>query len=86
MIGKMKGKQLFSFINVVKKNISDENISKIVKYKFVDDISEAKKDCFYRSSLVCIFPGLIIHPGFENGSFLPAYNHFHIRLFPQLQL
>lgn len=43
MIGKMKGKQLFSFINVVKKNISDENISKIVKHKFVDDISEAKK-------------------------------------------
>ncbi|RXM39774.1 hypothetical protein BOQ62_09475 [Chryseobacterium sp. CH21] len=27
----------------VKKSISDENISKIVKYKFVDAISEAKK-------------------------------------------
>lgn len=86
MIGKMKGKQLFSFINVVKKNISDENMSKIVKYKFVNDISEAKKDCFYRSSLVCIFPGLIIHPGFENGSLFPTHNNLHIRMFPQFEL
>lgn len=55
MIGKMKGKQLFSFINVIKKNISDENISKIVKYKFVDDISEAKKTAFIEAVLSVFF-------------------------------
>ena len=55
MIGKMKGKHLFSFINVAKKNISDENKSKIVKYKFVDAISEAKKRLLLIKAVLSVF-------------------------------
>ncbi len=55
MIGKMKRKLLFSFINMLKNSISDENKSKIVKYKFVNAISEAKKDCFYQKQSYLYF-------------------------------
>jgi len=87
MIPKMKGKQLFPFIILIKKRFSGENKSEIIKEKLMYFTSKTKKKiALGKSNLVYIFKELIIHPGFENGSFFPAYNHFHIRLFSQFKL
>jgi hypothetical protein len=87
MIPKMKGKQLFFFIIVIKKRFSGENKSEIFKEKLMYFTSKTKKKiALGKSNLVYIFKELIVHPGLENRSFFPAYNNFHIRLFPEFKL